>query len=451
MSGRQGFITNHETFVYQEAPTTASAAFGIDSQDDEKWKLIALTTDNAIPTGTCQIEVDPRVDGDITITPNGDGFLISAKDFAVMTGDVAFIPLASTADTGILKIDNTGYLDTLDDSNTDGQILISANGSAPAWASITAGSNISVTPGANSIEIACTYSAIGTLNGDSGSATGTTVTIAGGTNITTSGAAATLTVNLDSALSSIDSITTTTGGSVRTGTTLADTLLLEAYNTNTTSYVTFATLTAGNPPTMDLASGVTIGTEYIYRTSGTDVDVSDGGTGASTLTQNGVLYGNGTSAVGATVEGGTGTILIGTTGSAPSWLAAGTDGKVLTAHTSAAPTWETPSGGWTVETGDIGAAVNHGYICNKAGTLVVTLPASAAVGDTIRVTGINTATGWQIAQNAGQTVYFGSSATTTGVGGYLQSTAIRDSVELICVVADTDFNVISSVGNITVI
>ena len=38
-------------------------------------------------------------------------------------------------------------------------------------------------------------------------------------------------------------------------------------------------------------------TGTIYQTGGTDVAVADGGTGASTLTQGGVLYGNGTSAI----------------------------------------------------------------------------------------------------------------------------------------------------------
>ena len=49
-----------------------------------------------------------------------------------------------------------------------------------------------------------------------------------------------------------------------------------------------------------------------------------GGTGAATLTDNGVLYGNGTSAIGATAEGATGTVLIGNTGNPPSFSASPT-------------------------------------------------------------------------------------------------------------------------------
>ena len=52
----------------------------------------------------------------------------------------------------------------------------------------------------------------------------------------------------------------------------------------------------------------------------TDLAVADGGTGASTLTANGVLFGNGTSAIGVT--------------------AVGTSGQVLTSNGSSAPTFQ---------------------------------------------------------------------------------------------------------------
>lgn len=107
---------------------------------------------------------------------------------------------------------------------------------------------------------------------------------------------------------------------------------------------------------------------------------------------------------------------------------------------------------WNVETGaSVNMAVNNGYIANRsAATLAALLPATAAVGDVVRVTGIDNATGWRITQNAGQTIHLGTSATTTGVAGYLESTAIRDSVELVCVIANTTWNALSIVGNITV-
>jgi hypothetical protein len=47
----------------------------------------------------------------------------------------------------------------------------------------------------------------------------------------------------------------------------------------------------------DLPTATTIGSGYIYRAGGTDVPIADGGTGASTLTDGGVLLGSGTDAV----------------------------------------------------------------------------------------------------------------------------------------------------------
>lgn len=104
---------------------------------------------------------------------------------------------------------------------------------------------------------------------------------------------------------------------------------------------------------------------------------------------------------------------------------------------------------WTEVTMDTSMAVNTGYIANKAGTATAfTLPATAAVGEVIRVAGKG-ATGWSVAQNAGQTIHFGS--VDTGVGGSLASTDASDSIELLCTTANTDFTIISSIGNITVV
>jgi len=112
-----------------------------------------------------------------------------------------------------------------------------------------------------------------------------------------------------------------------------------------------------------------------------------------------------------------------------------------------------PSFTWSAATVNASLVVNTGIIANKAGLLTMTLPATAALGDIIRITGINTAVGWRIAQNANQQIFFGGVSSTLGVGGYIEATAIRDSVELICVLpgASTGWNVLSSIGNITVV
>jgi len=95
-------------------------------------------------------------------------------------------------------------------------------------------------------------------------------------------------------------------------------------------------------------------------------------------------------------------------------------------------------------------AVKNGYFANRgAGSVTFTLPAAAAVGDTFIVNAKN-ATGFIIKQNALQNIQFGNQITTSGIGGQLESTAVGDSIEIVCSVANTDFNVVSSIGNIIV-
>jgi len=106
---------------------------------------------------------------------------------------------------------------------------------------------------------------------------------------------------------------------------------------------------------------------------------------------------------------------------------------------------------WNEVTGTTQAAsVNAGYIANNAGLVTITLPTTAAVGDVVRVTGKG-AGGWLIAQNASQIIHFLGTDTTTGTGGSLASTGTYDGVEIVCVVANTEWVVISSMGNITIV
>jgi len=147
-----------------------------------------------------------------------------------------------------------------------------------------------------------------------------------------------------------------------------------------------------------------------------------------------------------------GQLVVGSTGVAPvaATLTAGTGINITNAAGSITISSDNAGIAWTEVTGTSQAmAADSGYIANNAGTVTLTLPTTTEIGDTIIVTGKG-AGGWSIAQNAGQTIYFGTSATTTGVTGSLASTEDRDSLTLVCVTANNDFNVISSIGNITV-
>jgi hypothetical protein len=83
----------------------------------------------------------------------------------------------------------------------------------------------------------------------------------------------------------------------------------------------------------------------------------------------------------------------------------------------------------------------------------MTLPAVCAVGDSIRLTNQNAAGTFRVRQTAGVTIFFDQLATTTGIAGYIQVTnaGARASVELVCVTANTDWNVISSIGTFTIV
>lgn len=107
---------------------------------------------------------------------------------------------------------------------------------------------------------------------------------------------------------------------------------------------------------------------------------------------------------------------------------------------------------WTVETGAaVAMANNNGYIANRAGLITFTLPAVSPVGSILRLTNINTALGWTVAQGAGQQIFIGNQSTTAGAGGSLSSAALGDTIEMVCTVANNNFQVISMIGNITVV
>lgn len=148
-----------------------------------------------------------------------------------------------------------------------------------------------------------------------------------------------------------------------------------------------------------------------------------------------------------------GQLPIGSTGANPV-LATLTAGSGISITNAAGSITIAGTGGglaWTDVTGTTQAmAVNNGYTANNAGLVTLTLPATAAYGTIMAVVGKG-AGGWKIAQNSGQAIHFGFVNTTTGTGGSLASTLQYDVVYLLCTVANTDFTVLQSIGNITVV
>lgn len=107
--------------------------------------------------------------------------------------------------------------------------------------------------------------------------------------------------------------------------------------------------------------------------------------------------------------------------------------------------WSTKTSG----TNPNAISVFSGYISQGGSLVTFTLPATANVGDMFMITALGAE--FKIEQNAGQSIVLGNHTTTVGVTGYLQSTTVSDHVTILCTIANTNFKVIGSMGNITVV
>lgn len=115
-----------------------------------------------------------------------------------------------------------------------------------------------------------------------------------------------------------------------------------AYSINGTSVLNATTL--GSGVTASSLTSVGTLTSGALGSGFTTVAVGQGGTGITTATANGVVYGNGTSAFGVTAAGTTGQVLVGNTGGPPSWASLPSAGVT---SFSAGTTGLTPSTGTT--------------------------------------------------------------------------------------------------------
>lgn len=131
-------------------------------------------------------------------------------------------------------------------------------------------------------------------------------------------------------------------------------------------------------------------------------------------------------------------------------LGIGTTGQQLVVA-NGLPAWaDKTTLNWSVITANQVASINSGYIINASALATITLPATAAVGSVIEIIGIG-AGGWRLGQAVSQQVIFGNISNTSGASGQLNSSHQRDCIRLVNIIADTTWQVVSSVGNIDVI
>jgi len=281
------------------------------------------------------------------------------------------------------------------------------------------------------------------------------------------------------ALSSSGIVSYTGGGTFTTLTTGSSGQLLQSNGTSTPGWTTatYPTTVAQGDLLYGSASNVlstlaknTTATRYLANTGTSNapewdqvalttgvtgtLPVSNGGTGQSSLTIHTVLVGNGSSAITQIPVGTSGQLFVGSTGADPAFVNPTSTTINFFSTGGSNFSAEVTGGGisWTaVASATQTLTANAGYYTNNGATPVAfTLPTTAAAGSVIRIAGFSSG-GWSVAQNASQSIHFGSLATTTGTGGSLASTNQYDAIELLCTVANTTFVVLASIGNITVV
>jgi hypothetical protein len=193
----------------------------------------------------------------------------------------------------------------------------------------------------------------------------------------------------------------------------------------------------------------------------------------ATTTINQLLYSSAANTIAGLATANSAHLVTTSTG-VPVYTATMTNGQVVIGSTGATPTAATLTAGTGVtitngagsitiassgtpqsivdqNSSSVTMAVNTIYIIDNGASLVtLTLNATVALGQTFEIVGFS-AGGWTIAQNAGQTIHFNSTSTTTGATGTLSSTVQYNSVKLTCSKANTDFTVTTSQGNLTVV
>ncbi len=120
-------------------------------------------------------------------------------------------------------------------------------------------------------------------------------------------------------------------------------------------------------------------------------------------------------------------------------------GGVVSASGSSIGTWQAVTSATNVNS----IASGNGYIAKGAGSVQFILPATASLGDMFAIVGYGNL--WTLTQNAGQQIFSGMSSTTIGVAGSLTATNAKDVVYIICVTANLEFEVVSVIGNLTIV
>lgn len=200
---------------------------------------------------------------------------------------------------------------------------------------------------------------------------------------------------------------------------------------------------------------VATGTGTILRADGTNW-VATTSTYPTTTTINQILFSSSANTITGITAGNSATLVSTSTG-VPTWSSSMTNGQVILGSTGATPvagTITSTGGTVTVSTGagtlnievagggfswvdatsaTQALAVNTGYVTDRGAGVTYTLPASATLGQTIKIVGkLGIAV---ITPNANQQILIGATSGSVGVTGTATANNVGDCLELICITA----------------
>ena len=120
----------------------------------------------------------------------------------------------------------------------------------------------------------------------------------------------------------------------------------------------------------------------------------------------------------------------------------GTANQVIETDGGGNLSWTTPSGGasitWDTATNDTNAAVNYGYVVDSVSYVNITLPATCAVGDVVKIVGEGSGK-WKVTPNTGDTIYYlDESVDDTS---YFTATNYKGSCEAHCITANSEWEI----------
>lgn len=322
----------------------------------------------------------------------------------------------ATANRGVLTTGATG-IPVITALATDGQLIIGSTAGAPAAATLTAGTGISITNGSNSITIAVASgtAVVQTLTGNTGGAISPTagnINTVGTGSITIAGSGSTLTTQL----------TGLTNHAIQIG--------------------------AGTATLTQLGPTATAG--QILQSAGSSADPAfSTATYPSTTTVSQILYSSATNVVSGLATANSAVLVTNSTG-VPSLSGTMTNGQLIIGSTGATPTAATLTAGtgvtitnaaasitisttgagltWSDTSGTVTAAINNGYFITT--TCTSTLPADGtAIEGSIVAYVVDTTNLLTITANTGQTIRIGT--TISASAGTAVNTQRGDSIMLV--------------------